>query len=612
MMPDRTLAVNRSRGPSGRSVYHCDPVGSFKRAATVLEPFLSAGVLFGLAWSAPAKLLPGLGIVRGPLGWVLLALGAALTVGRRVPVRAWLRSPPRNWVLFLAAVALNLGLGLHYAANLRVSGDEPHYLLMAQSLWREGDLDLQDNLAREDYREYTPGPITPHFGAPRRDGRPFPAHSPGLPLLLAPIYAASGRLGCVAFLGLLAAWLAVEVRVLGRSLLGPGPDLVAWLVTAGPPVLLYAFHVYTEVPTALALALALRLLLLGPAGPAGAAAAGLAASTLPWLHVKMIPAAAALGVLALARLRGRPRAVFLGVSGVAAFAFLVHYGLVFGTPLPTAIYGGVPADFRFRTPFRALVGLILDRSFGLLPYAPIFLLGLAGIPALCRRKLWPVLWVALSVLVPLLTWRMWWGGQCPPGRFLVPLVPFLALAAGACVADSSRGLVRWRAPLAVMGLTLAVFMAARPGALLLLNRGDRPTRVWTALSGDVAVGRYLPSLVSADPTETRTAVVWLAFLAALLALHGAARKRERVDSLFGVLILPLALLIAGIALVDFWARPLGGSQQPPAMSDPPSARDGAAGSPTDSLQLFSCGNDRRVAKRVRTTQRLAERGPQAS
>lgn len=565
-MPDRTLAVKRLRAPSGCSVYHCDPVGSFKRAATVLEPFLSSAVLFGLAWSAPAaKLLPGLGIVRGPLGWVLLAVGAALTVGRCLPVRAWLRSPPSDLLVFLLAAAVNLGVGLHYAANLRVSGDEPHYLLMAQSLWREGDLDLRDNLAREDYREHTPGPITPHFGAPRPDGRPFPAHSPGLPLLLAPIYAASGRLGCVAFLGLLAAWLSLEVRVLGRSLLGPGPDLVAWLVTTGPPVLFYAFHVYTEVPAALAVALALRLLL-GATGPAGAVAAGLAASALPWLHLKMIPAAAALGVVALARLRGRPRAWFLGVSGAAAFAFLAYYGLVLGTPLPTAIYGGLPVDLSFRTPFRALAGLTLDRSFGLLPHAPIFLLGLAGIPALCRRKVWPVPWVALSVLVPLLTWRMWWGGQCPPGRFLVPLVPFLALAAGACVADSTRGLARWRVPLAVMGLALAVFMAAKPGNLLLVNRGERPTRVWAALSGDVAVGRYLPSLVSADPAETRTAVVWLALLAGLFALHGAAGKSDRVDRLFGGLTLPLALLVAGVALVDFWAKPLDGSDQPSAVS----------------------------------------------
>ncbi len=574
-------------------MYHCDPVGSISRAATTLEPVLAAGALLGLAWSAGARIMPGLGIFRGPLGTALLVLGAALALGRCVSSRTWLKSPG-NMALFVLTATFNLVIGIHYAANLRVSGDEPHYLLMAQSLWREGDLDLRDNLAREEYREYTPGPIAPHWGAPRRDGRPFPAHSPGLPFLLAPIYASFGRLGCVALLSLLAAWLSVEVRVLGRSLLGPGPDLMAWLVMMGPPVVFYAFHLYTEVPSALALTLALRLIL-GKRGPAAAAAAALAGSALPWLHLKMIPAAVALGVVALASLRGRPRAVFFAVSGLAAGAFLAYYALVFGTPLPTAIYGGVPADLAPRMPLRALVGLLLDRSFGLLPHAPVFLLALAGIPALRHRQVWPHALVAVSVLAPILTWRMWWGGQCPPGRFLVPLVPFLALAAAACVARSvaraggclrrtpqtppplrrsesgsaarpDRGLARWRVVLPGLGFALAVFMAARPGELLLVNRGDRPTRVWAALSGDTPVGRYLPSLVFSDPAETRTAAVWLVFLAGLLALHGVAGESERVDRLFGGLTLPLALLVAALALIDLWAKPLDGSTQQSAIS----------------------------------------------
>src|SRR6185436_9272946 len=92
-------------------------------------------------------------------------------------------------LLLGAAWAFLVAIGLAYTLRLRVSGDEPHYLLMAQSLWREHDLDLRDNHSREDWREYTPGPIVPHYAAPRADGRPYPAHSPGLPLLLAPLYA---------------------------------------------------------------------------------------------------------------------------------------------------------------------------------------------------------------------------------------------------------------------------------------------------------------------------------------------------------------------------------------------------------------------------------------
>src|SRR5687768_2329220 len=148
---------------------------------------------------------------------------------------------------------------------------------MAQSLWREGDLDLADNLARQDWRENTPGPVAPHFGAPRADGRPFPAHSPGLPVVLAPIYALGGRLLCVAALALAAAGVTAMTWLLAeRAGVGEGA-LFAWAVALGPPLAFYAFHVYTEVPSALAIAGALALLL-APASPAAGAGAALLAA----------------------------------------------------------------------------------------------------------------------------------------------------------------------------------------------------------------------------------------------------------------------------------------------------------------------------------------------
>ena len=42
------------------------------------------------------------------------------------------------------------------------AGDEPHYLIIAQSLWRDGDLKIENNHARRDYNEYfAPRPRAP-------------------------------------------------------------------------------------------------------------------------------------------------------------------------------------------------------------------------------------------------------------------------------------------------------------------------------------------------------------------------------------------------------------------------------------------------------------------
>ncbi len=123
-----------------------------------------------------------------------------------------------------------------------------------------------------------------------------------------------------------------------------GASLLAGALAAGPPAFAYSFHLYTELPSALAVAVALRMLTTSP-GTGAAVGAALAASTLPWLHLKMIPAAAALAVVAAARLRGRPLAAFLAVAALSAAAFLAYYQSIFGVPTPLALYGGgVPPD----------------------------------------------------------------------------------------------------------------------------------------------------------------------------------------------------------------------------------------------------------------------------
>ena len=559
MMPDGTRRFNVRDMRYDARVRHAIP--ALRALAWPSLVFVAARV------PAIADAFPVLGIARGPLGWAALVLAAAVAIARfraRDPDAARPAPNVRPRVLLAIAAAAYVALGLWYASRLRVSGDEPHYLLMAQSLWREGDLDLADNLAREDWRENTPGPVAPHYGAPRADGRPFPAHSVGLPFVLAPVYAAGGRLLC----GVAIALAGAGVTVIAARLASPETPaaevpLEAWLFALGPPLAFYSFHVYTEAPSALAAFGALALLLAPAAEPIRrvailrAGGAALLASALPWLHVKMIPAAAALAIVAAARLRGHALAVFACVSALAGALYLAYYHAIFGTASPLALYGGLPVGQR-GSPVRALAGLLLDRSYGLLWHAPVFVLALAALPEVLRRRFWPHALLAAAILAPVLFWRMWWGGQCPPARFLVPIVPALAAFAALRV-ERVHGLARWRYVLVAAGFALTVFAVADPGALLLLNRADRPTRLWTALSGDTDVGRYLPTLVAADPTEDRVAIVWVLAIGALLVLDGWSRREPRVDRLFTGTGLPVALILAGGIAVDSWARSVPGS-----------------------------------------------------
>jgi hypothetical protein len=564
-----------------------DPAQVSARAPRVrtLSPLATAAVVVALArWPAARALVPGLGVFTGALGGLLAAVGTGASLGLA------LRSRPRvgrlpAWALFGVAAALSAAFAVHYARAVEPSGDEIDYLLMAQSVWREGDLDLRDNFARGDHLEYLGGYDRMPGGTRRADGRPYPTHSAGLSVLLAPAYAVGGRRACVVLLALVAAGLGVVVRDLARR---AGADEEAALLCAaaavGPPVLYYSAFLYTEVPVAFAIALALRLLLHAP-GPWAAAGAALALSTLPWLHVRMTLAAAALGAFAVFRLRGRPRLAFLAVAAATAVSYAGYQYSVFRTLSPYARYAGqAPIPMARATPLRTVFGLFLDGAYGLLPYAPVFLLAFAGLGVLFargRRDRWALLAVALGVLLPVLAWRNWWGFS-PPARFTIPLVPVLALAvAGRLAAAPGRGLARWRWGLAAAGTGLALLMFADPRAMRMVNGRHGPPQVLELVAGEVSLSRYLPYPSSragstAPPweppaSEVLVMALWVAALAALLVLDRLSWKRDRVDRWFRGLALPVLLFLALSVAVDRWARPEGaprlGSSTRPSSSE---------------------------------------------
>ena len=71
-------------------------------------------------------------------------------------------STPPVALLFGLPFVFYLALATRLPGPAGPQGDEPHYLVMAHSLWNDGDLDLADEFERREYSSFYGGALAPH------------------------------------------------------------------------------------------------------------------------------------------------------------------------------------------------------------------------------------------------------------------------------------------------------------------------------------------------------------------------------------------------------------------------------------------------------------------
>jgi len=345
----------------------------------------------------------------------------------------------------VAAVAACLGIGVRSSYGGHAAVDEPQYLLTALSLWEDRSLDISDELADRRWRAYFDAEL-PVQTEVLNGGRQVSPHDPLLPLLLAVPMGLGGMVAAKITLGLLAgASAALTVWVAVRRLAVP-----PWLAGAGvaaafasSPLAIYGQQAYPEMPAALAVLLAVAAGT-GPLRRSALVVVAAAIVALPWLSVKYLPVAAAIAGLVLWRLHKQARSrTALTLAVVLAVAGLVYLGLhrllwggwtVYASGdhfVSTGEFSvvGVSPDYLGRSV--RLLGLLVDRGYGLVAWQPAWLLAVAGVAALARRR--PP--GALLLLLPagvgwaMATWvALTMRGFWSPGRQVVVILPLVLLA----------------------------------------------------------------------------------------------------------------------------------------------------------------------------------------
>jgi hypothetical protein len=423
-----------------------------------------------------------------------------------------------------------------------VTGDEPHYLVIATSLLRDHDLDVLNNYQHQDYYSFYPY----HLGDPRdlvdmhalygRGGHVYSKHALGLSLLVLPAFALGGAGVAKLFMMALTALLAVQAYQLARELTGKGGvALVAWLAVAfTPPLLLYADQLYPEVPGALLALIALRAAVAPRLTPVRALAAGVALGLLPWLHLRYIPIAAVLAAALAGRLaldlRSTERLLrwrCLARSPLWAAALPAALAIAALLSLDWRLFGGIPSvdEYGAVSPanlLRGVPGLLLDQQFGLLVYSPVLLPALAGL-ALVPRLGWlrgGAILACFGVYFGFIgTFSFWYGAFSPPARMLVPVVALL-------VVPLALALDRWRT-IRFRGLFVLLAALSWGIAHLLMdvprlryNQPDGKSQMLLYMQhvwGRDLAG-WLPSFVLPAPHAYALALGWLVVATAVLLL----------------------------------------------------------------------------------------------
>jgi hypothetical protein len=512
---------------------------------------------------------------------------------------AW---PLRRRIIILAIIALlltNGGVQLMTSQGKSFGGDEPHYLLIAHSLLKDGDLDLANNYQNADFKAYMPPQVTtlqPHTAPAKKKGVLYSTHSPGIAILLLPFYALGLVLGksmlifLVRFgMSLIGAFLGIQFYLYAREAWNRERlALALWaVVTLSTPVFFYASHIYTEIIiAAFGLFVFRHLRIASTLDAKRLVLIGFLLASFIWFHaLKYVFIQTPFFLYALwsvwksseAKNRiGRLAAFFIPAGLCFAAYFSLQYAF-YGSFNPTSVsfkgamnsrqtmsffkslLTGIPFKLRWET----LAGYFLDQRDGLFLYAPVYIFAFLGALAMFRAKARDTGWL-LFIATPyilisaFLTQRT---GYAPQARPLVPVIWILAIFVGGFIAENGNRLYHYFFNGAAGFSFLVTWLLCRnPFALYqetTFGTTERAGALFVMLSNlHFYLPNRLPSFIKVEEGHWAPNFIWIMALFLFIAVYFFSRGRGIKLSFAGHVVVVSVLLLAFFAMYVFFPRPV--------------------------------------------------------
>lgn len=373
----------------------------------------------------------------------------------------WMRMPGRTrmgiliFLLTLIVYVTIMALVPRYKGMPTTQGDEPHYLLIAESIIHDGDVFLENNYEAKQYAPYFQDDISLWHVAWGSGHKYVSTHPIALSLLVLPAFWAFGYWGAALTMVLLmslAAMLSFLVtdRFVKRGI-AAGVTLFLFFTY---PLVFYSRLIYPETVAVFLVALGLwsAWRMKESAKPFYAGVLGLCAGGVILFHPKFIAITIGFFFLLFIARPSKDWRYLAWWFAPAAGCLILLVGLTsigFGTKIVTGLTASGGSKFQGgywgTNSVWGIPGLFIDRAWGLLMFAPFYGLFLAGLVCQKTELEWERWWIFFPIVIGLHTlvlgvFQSWNGGAAPVQRYLVPLAP-LFLVCVALLLDRVRS--RW-------------------------------------------------------------------------------------------------------------------------------------------------------------------------
>ncbi len=239
--------------------------------------------------------------------------------------------------------------------------------------------------------------------------------------------------------------------------------------------------------------------------------------------------------------------------------WIAFFYLYWGSPWPSAPYGQLVQT----SPWNLILGapgLLFDQEYGLLAYAPVYVLGATGLLTMwraggeLRRQAVEITLIFVALLTSVGAFGIWWGGSAAPARplasglllFSLPIAAAFRAAPAGSAQRAAHHVLLW------IGVGIALTLAFAQQGLLINNGRDGSASLLEWWSPRWDLWRLAPSFTLRNALVAYLHTAWWLLIAAATAFLLSRWRRLQPGAAALAAIAAFGVALTAIAITFPW------------------------------------------------------------